>query len=118
MPKLKVAVGRWGKTVLVTIVEQNESLRMESRDCDKVPYQTADFRVCSSVSPELESNELFIRGANADADTSRFSCQCVDTLAAEELIRKIRKAVAAINAEPSEPSEPAQLTIPLEIIGG
>lgn len=114
MPKLKVAVGRWGRTVLATILEQNESLRNELGNPDKVPCKTADFKVCSSVSPALESNELFIRGANADNDTCRFSCQCVDTLAAEELIRKIRKAVRAINAEPSDPAE---LTIPLEIIG-
>lgn len=113
MPKLRLLLGQWGRTVLCQVFEQDKHLWGSP---DKyILYDTPTFCVRISGGPDLGLKLLYVRGTDKTRDLDAFSLKCLNQAEADELIAKIKEAVAAINAEPADDSVTTH-TVPMEIV--
>ena len=113
MPKLRLLLGRWGRTVLCQVLEQDESLRGYPEM--KRLYDDDGFQVISASSPQLATDELYVRGAVHNYDNEMMSYKCSTPVQAAVLIDRIKTAVAVINGPMGEDTD-ARLTVPMEIV--
>jgi hypothetical protein len=100
MERVKIELFRYETLVFGSVLEMDESLR-----CIEDIVKNEEFEICSSNTPALYTDSLYLRGGNTDRDKGKFSFDYPTEEEAISACENIKKLIEEINSKPKKEDE-------------